>query len=335
MSKLTWHFQGRPKDILDIAKESKAQWLKFIDPPVDNPAPGKNIIGRYYMPDGEANAMIMQGKEGALVWFNKNQYAFTQAPYVHCWELPNEPPVETKNQRAKLVEFSLRAIELMHTAGLRTVALNLSVGWPSIGTAIDLIPILRETDFWGLHEYGWRTMDSDAKWYSLRHRRTVDEMGTEVPPLLITECGLEPGGWKKFTNREGFQEQLAWWDDELEKDEYVYCATLFTSGPNSDWEDFDIDKELSLWLKDRIAQSPPIPPVLSTNISNRIREEAWDWWGISYNPEAAFSIKARELNLGVPMTDEFDLDGYRAQGYAGGIVYCKIGHWNDIEFVSW
>ena len=66
-----------------------------------------------------------------------------------------------------------------------------------------------------------------------------------------------------------------------------------------------------------------------------IRNEAWRSLGIAYNPEAAFSRYARAQKLGNPVTGEFDASGYRAQGFAGGIVYAKIGDWGNIESIVW
>ena len=61
--------------------------------------------------------------------------------------------------------------------------------------------------------------------------------------------------------------------------------------------------------------------------------------GIPYNPNAAFQRKARDLELGVPETHEFDfaLGGqtYRGQGFAGGIVYARAGDWGDIRKIDW
>ena len=68
---------------------------------------------------------------------------------------------------------------------------------------------------------------------------------------------------------------------------------------------------------------------------DQIREQAWNQHGIPYNPEAALSVYARANNLGVPMTQEFDVGEYRVQGYAGGIVYVIIGHWDQIAHLSW
>jgi hypothetical protein len=66
-----------------------------------------------------------------------------------------------------------------------------------------------------------------------------------------------------------------------------------------------------------------------------MRNAAWNQLGIPFNPEAAFAKYAREQKLGNPVTTEFDVSGYRAQGFAGGIVYAKIGDWANIHVLTW
>ena len=347
-SKLTWHFQKRPGNILDVVRETPVKWVKIIDPPEENPTPGKWVIGRHYIPDDETNALIMQGATGADTWFALSQTAFLRSPYVHCWELPNEPPVRELEQRQKLVEFSLRAIELMRRDGLKSAALCLSVGWPNIGDAPDFIPILWATDYWCLHEYGPGDMRRDTEWYALRHRRTVAELAdagyTEIPPLLITESGIDgPGGWKKFTNREDYWQQLEWYDGQLRQDPYVECATLFTSGPRRQWRDFEIDETLSQWMREHVVtllELPPEPepepePEPVIDVAEMIRQAAWNRVGIEYDPEARLAAAARERSLGAPVTGEFEHEGYRVHGFVNGVVYCKIDDGEEIEVVDW
>jgi len=66
-----------------------------------------------------------------------------------------------------------------------------------------------------------------------------------------------------------------------------------------------------------------------------IRQAAWDTMGINYNPEAAFSRYAREHGLGIPLTNEFDVNGCRCQGFVGGIVYAVIGDWGNVQHAEW
>lgn len=70
-----------------------------------------------------------------------------------------------------------------------------------------------------------------------------------------------------------------------------------------------------------------------------LRNAAWGAAGIAYNPEAAFSRFARTNKLGVPLTNEFDVTvsgvAYRVQGFAGAIVYARLGDWANIKSLVW
>ncbi len=266
MSKLGWHFQGLPAWAPGVVN---SQYAKLIDPPAENPLPQCRVIGRVYVPDNEANAMVMQGAAGAETWFRHCWPSYQHSPWVWAWEGTNESPVGTPAQRAALVAFTRRWVSLMHAANLRTVALCLSTGWPDVGEAWQLAGALEETDAWAVHEYSAPTMQDAVSWECLRYRRTVAELravGARIPPLLITECGIDGGvigrpktGWKSYTDRAGYLAQLVWYDGELARDDYVLTATPFTAGPNGDWQDFDVDEELSRGIAEHIRQSVPAP----------------------------------------------------------------------------
>jgi N-acetyl-anhydromuramyl-L-alanine amidase AmpD len=79
---------------------------------------------------------------------------------------------------------------------------------------------------------------------------------------------------------------------------------------------------------------------LLTNLpENVIRAAAWGAAGIAFNPQAAFANYAREHDLGVPQTDEFDFSHegvtYRGQGFGKAIVYAKVGDWGNMKELSW
>lgn len=266
-SKLGWHFQTIPGWAQSVPNSN---YVKIIDPPSTNPFPDIRTIGRTYIPDGEANNLIMLGASGAEEWMTKVQSTYQRAPWVHAWEGPNEPPVETQAQRAALVAFTRHWVQLMHARNLRTVALCLSVGWPNIGQAPDLAGALDETDYWAVHEYAAPDMRNRESWLCLRYRRTVNELrtaGSRIPPLLVTECGIDGGviqqpkhGWKTYASPADYMTQLAWYDSELRKDDYVAGAVIFTSGPNADWQDFDVDRNLSAMLCQYIENVPEVKP---------------------------------------------------------------------------
>jgi hypothetical protein len=83
----------------------------------------------------------------------------------------------------------------------------------------------------------------------------------------------------------------------------------------------------------------PSQPVPGTAPVEQIRNRIWNAVGVDgmlpYNPTAAFALKARSLKLGAPLTQEWDIDAWRAQGYASGIVYARIGDWGNVQVVDW
>ncbi len=133
----------------------------------------------------------------------------------------------------------------------------------------------------GLHEYScpwmwWMTGkhqldpnsdEGDEGWTTLRYRKIYRQHlipnGLGDVPLVITECGIDPmigpqppespgGTWKHLGDfwshhdnepdkADYYFRQLAWYDKELQKDDYVVGATIFTWGSyGPPWEDFDV-----------------------------------------------------------------------------------------------
>jgi len=113
----------------------------------------------------------------------------------------------------------------------------------------------------------------DEGWTTLRYRKVyrqhiiprLSQMGLPIIPLAVTELGLDPnvgpeppnlnspgGPWKKMCSwwsdhdnesdcAAYYMEQLAWYDQELQKDDYVAGAVVFTWGSyDAPWSDFDI-----------------------------------------------------------------------------------------------
>jgi len=344
-SKFSLHFQRIPSWASSLIATMEIEWIKIVDPPEQNPFPGKKIIGRIYHDEGTDNELIMQGRNGAEEYFRQCVSTYTHVPYVKIWEGPNEPPVGTREQREKLSEFTLRWIELMHGEGLKVAALSLSVGWPEIGTAHEFADVAMSADFLSLHEYSAPRMQDNAGWHCLRYRRTVQELAdvnVAPPKVFITEAGIDGGvlpggkrkGWKTYAGgREDYFKQLLWYDGELRKDPYVIAFTPFTSGPYPDWIDFNFDEQLVQMLKKHLdTDVPVVPPMVDESV---IRQACWDRQNVPHNPNAALQKFAREECLMAPLGPEFDVGGYRVQAYADGIAYCEIGHWHDVRFLSW
>ncbi len=133
----------------------------------------------------------------------------------------------------------------------------------------------------GLHEYScpwmwWMTGkyqlkpdedEGDEGWTTLRYRKVYRRYlipnGLGDVPLVITECGIDPlvnpkppnapaGTWRRLASfwathdnehdhADYYFRQLVWYDKELQKDDYVIGATIFTWGSfGPPWSDFDI-----------------------------------------------------------------------------------------------
>ena len=216
------------------------------------------------MDDGPSHTLVAQGAAGAEQWFATFRAIYEAHPWVHAWEGPNEPPVASLVQRQALVAFTARWVQLMHAINCRTVALCLSVGWPDVGCAGDLGPALEETDYWSVHEYAAPTIQDGGGYLTLRYRRTVAELraaGARIPPLLITECGIDGGviakprtGWKTYCNGNAMNYllQLAQYAAEIAQDPYVAGAMVFTSSP-SGWEDYEVTQQIGAGM-DNIAR---------------------------------------------------------------------------------
>ena len=66
-----------------------------------------------------------------------------------------------------------------------------------------------------------------------------------------------------------------------------------------------------------------------------LRQAVWSAAGMTFNRDSALANYARVHNLGAPLTNEVELGGYQAQGFAGGIVYAPHAQWENITHMPW
>lgn len=165
--------------------------------------------------------------------------------------------------------------------------------WPDFLPAVQAV---KEYDgYLGLHEYSAPVMwfgtgkhqlnptadEGDEGWLTLRYRKVYRQFLIPrdlVVPLLITECGIDgmvggrPGpkgrGWKDFVaywaeigmGEDGpgnYIEQLAWYDSELQKDDYVKGAAIFAAAASPGWESYEILGEAAQILRQYLSVHPP------------------------------------------------------------------------------
>lgn len=189
-----------------------------------------------------------------------------------AWEGYNEPVTVDAEQMKQLAELEAERVRLLAREGIRSVVGNFGTGHPKLELWPHFFPALEaagEHDgFLGLHEYSAPTMrfgvHGEGGWLTLRYRKAYRQhlipAGLEVP-LVITECGIDgmvqnhPGpkgkGWKDFIaywEQQGmgsdgpgnYIEQLAWYDSELVKDDYVVGAAIFTMTTTCKWQSYEI-----------------------------------------------------------------------------------------------
>lgn len=66
-----------------------------------------------------------------------------------------------------------------------------------------------------------------------------------------------------------------------------------------------------------------------------MREAVWQRVGVEYKPDSVLAEYARQQGLGMPVTQEFELQEYRVQGYHGGIVFARINQNEEVRHIAW
>ena len=91
----------------------------------------------------------------------------------------------------------------------------------------------------------------------------------------------------------------------------------------------------AVWQAERrgIVIDPPPPPI--TPSFETLRAALWNARNLPLVNESALLVYARQQQLGAPLTSEVDVDGYRLQGFALGIVFAPIGAWDQISHMAW
>jgi hypothetical protein len=207
-----------------------------------------------------------------------------------AWEGYNEPVASDAEQMRRLADMEAERVRLLAEHGIRSVIGNFSAGRPPLEDWLHFRPALESArehgGYLGLHEYSAPVMqfaaERDEGWLTLRYRKVYRQhlipAGLDLP-LLITECGLDgtvgssrPGpdgqGWKHFVEywvEQGmgsdgagnYVAQLAWYDSELVKDDYVVGAAIFAINATEDWQSYDILGEAAAILERYLAVHPP------------------------------------------------------------------------------
>lgn len=238
------------------------------------------LIGRRYL-----ESQPLSDPAGDAEDLARRILAMSTAHICDAWEGYNETP---RGNLEPLCRFDRRLAELLHEAGSKYVAGSWSVGVPDIPDwhRPEMRDALRVADYIGVHEYcaprmddprGLDAGDPTTGWFVLRYRKWYPTLPLDCQkPLLITECGIDSGaahwdpggqgGWRSFTDAQGYMEQLAWYDQILRRDDYVAGATIFCWGTlDPVFDSYDLSGEmvglLTGHLAEQVEPTPPPPPI--------------------------------------------------------------------------
>lgn len=165
--------------------------------------------------------------------------------------------------------------------------------WPQFRPALEAAR--EHNGFLGLHEYsaptmqygtpqdplGWGADPVQEGWLTLRYRKVyrgyLEPNGLTLP-LVLTEVGIDgmvmnrPGpqgkGWADFggywnelgmgTDTPGnYVEQLAWYDAQLQQDDYVKGAAIFAAAASPGWESYEVLGDVFGFLRQYLSVHPP------------------------------------------------------------------------------
>lgn len=315
-------------------------------------SPNTFVIGRHYIDDPDQH--FEDNPEGrAEQFFQKMKPDADKMRGVYdAWMSYNESVVKTVDSAKKLSRFHVRWGDLMRQAKLVSCAYSFATGNPEIELWEHLADGLRHCDLLSLHEYSAPTMDRDQSWLCLRYRRAMNALPADARrPIVITETGIDGGtlpdptqaqrGWTFYTDEAGYVSTLKWYDNEIQKDDYVIGGAIFAMagwGINGSFSIIGRNQ-----IRDYIAQGGTPPPVVIQPPAQLTPEQAaiiaakkLTWMPI--NTGGALYQFAEENKLGYPQTDEFEFTfnntSYIAQVYNLGIVYVKKGDWGNCKWVK-
>jgi len=248
---------------------------------------GVLVIGRL-VADYDAQHQKAMGQtplEAARQFVQDQLSVYQSNPHIEYWEGHNEPVWTDEEGMGWYGQFEAERMKLMADLGLKCVLGNFATGTPDLALWPAFLPALQVARQYqallGLHEYScpwmwWMTGkyqldpnndEGDEGWTTLRYRKIYRQhlIPNEVGdvPLVITECGVDPGvspkppgvtggAWRQlggfWAQHDGepdkadyYFRQLVWYDEELQKDDYVVGATIFTWGNfGPPWLHFDV-----------------------------------------------------------------------------------------------
>jgi hypothetical protein len=271
-------------DIMDFIRVTKPAVVKAVDDlhwleEVKKDSPKTVTIGRINVANQER---VGDPVEAARAFVAEHLAEYQYNSGVDYWEGWNEP--DPDGDMAWYAQFEAERARQMAAHGLRVAVGGFPAGVPEWEEFAAFLPAIEAARQYGgiltLHEYGAPTMDylvgaalpgrptyPNRGALALRYRWWYEDFLKPrglVIPLVISEAGIDglvnPSGpkglgWQDFTRfwsqrglgNDGTQTyigQLAWYDSQLQQDDYVIGFTVFTAGAIDPWESYDITQIL-------------------------------------------------------------------------------------------
>ena len=249
--------------IMDFVRAARPAVMKSVDDlgfltEVKQVSPNTVTVGR--VDDIYIQNYIGEPEQAAREYVEKHVRTYLLNPGVDYWEGWNEPDPGLE-WMAWYARFEQERVKLMAQYGLRSAIGGFPPGVPEVDEFRLFVPAVETGIRYGaimtLHEGDIETGDMqflygsalpgypyypDRGAMSFRYRwfyREILEPAGLVIPLIISE--LEFAGWHTTTKDNLIYNQLAWYDVEARKDNYVIGFAVFTAGANEDWDNYDLN----------------------------------------------------------------------------------------------
>ena len=305
MNKLGFHVNGLSEAVYRAIVKVRPPIIKTLEHDVGfwsrvkNDFPGAFIIGRL-VDDGQQYAPEPAAKGRA---FAERILGLEICRYklIDAWESFNEcraPAADPAEYDAYDI-FQEAFARRMQEAGVEPVAMNFGTGQYQGDDWVKYFPrTLQAYKYLGFHEYDWPDMwrlhreglaaGNGGMWLALRYRRIMDavrQVHGSKHVAVITECGLTqavyPGrpdvGWRTERTEEQYWESLKWYNEEIDKDDYVLGAAIFVVGAVAPFYSFE-----SLGgIVDRIVTLNPQPGQYRSHFVLFPQGASWEWYEAS------------------------------------------------------
>ncbi|MFQ6058098.1 MAG: hypothetical protein ACE5MB_04350 [Anaerolineae bacterium] len=268
-------------DILEFVRVVKPAVIKGVDDlkwfsEAKAESPWTVTVGRLTL---ESQTMEGDPVLAAQAFVATHLQEYLNNPGVDYWEGWNEP--DPGERMVWYAQFEAERARQMAAHGLRVAVGGFSAGVPEWEEFAAFLPAIEAAQRYGgilhLHEYSAPTMNylvgvalpgrptyPDRGALTLRYRWWYEEFLKPrglVIPLVISEAGIDglvnPAGpkgrgWQDFTRywaehglgddgTEAYIRQLAWYDAQLQQDDYVIGFAVFTAGsPGGKWDSYEI-----------------------------------------------------------------------------------------------